>query len=260
MQSDRIKELIKDGEGETVEFKQGITDPDKLAQTIVAFNNTMGGNILLGVNDAGIVAGIKDGDKVEQWITNIARNNVRPPLVPTMQTVEVSGKEVLAVHIPKGEPRQTSKGKFYIRVGPTNRPADVSEVRALFEKEPQIPVDVNVLLTATRRSFYEVQLTIINTGHDGLSEIEVSCYPSDLLKVKKPFKISKLEPGKSTTVIIASEVSDNTISLNYRRSIDIRISALDSQGRKLLPVGHKVMMGELKADWERRLKDSRQYS
>ena len=130
-------------------------------------------------------------------------------------------------------------------------------MRALFEGEPRIPVDVNVLLTATRRSFYEIQLRIINIGHDGLSEIEVSCSPFDLLKIK-PFKIGNLEPGKSTTVIIASEVSDHTISLNYRRSIVIRISALDSQGLKLRPIEHKVTIGELKADWDRRRKESQQ--
>lgn len=258
MQSEIIEELIKAGESDTVEFKQEITDPDKLAQTIVAFNNTRGGRILFGVNDAGIVAGIKDRDKVEQWITSIARDNVRPPLVPALQTVKVGGKQILDVHIPKGEPRQTSKRTFYVRVGPTNRLSDVSEVRALFEEQPRTPVDVNVLLTATRRSVYEVQLTIINIGYDELSEIEVGCSPSDLLRIK-PFKLSRLGPGKSTTVI-PTEVSDNTISLNYRRSTEIRISALDSRGRRLPPFIHKVTMGELKADWERRRKESQQYS
>lgn len=256
MQPEKVKELIKRGEGDTVEFKQEITNPDKLAQTIAAFNNTLGGHILFGVNDKGEVVGIEDSGRVEQHITNIARNNVRPPVIPILQTVEVSGKELVHVHIPKGEPRQTSKATFYVRVGPTNRLADVSEVRVLFEGQPRTPVDVNLLLTATRRSVYEVQLTIINRGDDGLSEIEVSCSPSDLLQIK-PFKISKLEPGKSATVTI-SEVCDNTISLNYRRSIEITISALDSQGRRLLPFIHKVTMGELKADWERRWKESQQ--
>lgn len=257
MQPEVTQELIEAGEGDTVEFKRESIDADKLAQTIVAFNNTKGGRILFGVDDAGTPVGVKYRDRIEQTVTNVARNNVRPPLVPLFQTAQVSGQQILGVCIPKGPPCQTSKGQFYIRVGPTNRLADVDEVRVLIEGARRTPVDVKILLTSTRLGVYDIHLTIINAGYDKLREIEVSCHPFDMLKVK-PFKIEELKPGqRSGTITIASEVTDEALSLNSRRSVNVEISSLSSQGQVLRPVEHKVTIGELKADWDSREKQGR---
>jgi ATP-dependent DNA helicase RecG len=66
--SKRVKLLIKEGESLTVEFKEKYTP--KIDEHIVAFSNTKGGIILLGVSDDGIVKGEK--------LTNEMKGNINP--------------------------------------------------------------------------------------------------------------------------------------------------------------------------------------
>jgi ATP-dependent DNA helicase len=53
-----IKELIKNGESKTLEFKENITD--SVINSVVAFANTTGGKILIGISDNGDVKGIDE--------------------------------------------------------------------------------------------------------------------------------------------------------------------------------------------------------
>ncbi|MDR0724429.1 MAG: putative DNA binding domain-containing protein [Prevotellaceae bacterium] len=50
--------LIAQGEHETLEFKYEINDPRKIARTLVAFANTKGGRLLVGIKDNGNITGI----------------------------------------------------------------------------------------------------------------------------------------------------------------------------------------------------------
>lgn len=50
--------LIAQGEHETLEFKYEINDPRKIARTLVAFANTRGGRLLVGIRDNGIISGV----------------------------------------------------------------------------------------------------------------------------------------------------------------------------------------------------------
>jgi len=59
MTSDEIKSLIKNGEGLTTEFKRARDSiPQSMYQSICAFLNTSGGDILLGVEDNGEISGV----------------------------------------------------------------------------------------------------------------------------------------------------------------------------------------------------------
>jgi predicted HTH transcriptional regulator len=46
-----VVELLKRPEGKTLEFKRDLSTPDGVLKTIVAFANTAGGTLLLGVED-----------------------------------------------------------------------------------------------------------------------------------------------------------------------------------------------------------------
>jgi predicted HTH transcriptional regulator len=52
-----LNNLIAQGEHETLEFKYGVNDPRKIARTLVAFANTRGGRLLVGIKDNGLVSG-----------------------------------------------------------------------------------------------------------------------------------------------------------------------------------------------------------
>ena len=71
-----IQSLIDQGENSSVEFKSSAVRPESLAREIVAFSNSSGGTILIGVDDDGQVTGIKDRENIEEWVTNVVRNNI----------------------------------------------------------------------------------------------------------------------------------------------------------------------------------------
>jgi ATP-dependent DNA helicase RecG len=72
--------LIRQGENSSVEFKSANAHPDSLARELVAFANTQGGTLLIGVEDDGAISGLTESVDHEAHIANIARNNVNPPI------------------------------------------------------------------------------------------------------------------------------------------------------------------------------------
>jgi len=56
MTVEEIKVLIEKGEGLQLEFKQ--TFNMETIETLVAFANTVGGKVLVGVTDTGIITGV----------------------------------------------------------------------------------------------------------------------------------------------------------------------------------------------------------
>ena len=80
MNSQSLKKLLLSGESETVEFKTSFGK--EAIETLVAFANTKGGTILIGVNDKGEVAGGKIGQEIIQnWVNQIKQNS-SPSIIP----------------------------------------------------------------------------------------------------------------------------------------------------------------------------------
>ncbi len=106
--ADKIKEIISQGENRRVEFKSGSVRADSLAVEMSAFANTSGGIILVGVEDNGDITGMERTD-FEEWVSNIARQNIIPALNPVVCTVSTDKKNIGVIEIPKGEykPYQT---------------------------------------------------------------------------------------------------------------------------------------------------------
>ena len=125
-----IKALIAQGENQSLEFKSAQVHPDSLAKEMVAFANSAGGLILLGVADDGLISGLPVDDKnFEEWVTNIARQNVVPGLDVGIEIIQQDSKIVLVIDVPKGseKPYQTRQNQFLIRIGSTNRTATQGE-------------------------------------------------------------------------------------------------------------------------------------
>jgi ATP-dependent DNA helicase RecG len=131
----RIRELIRQGENTSIEFKSKDVNADSLSKEIVAMLNTSGGNILLGVGDTGTLEGIDDSKNWEEWVANLIRNNVLPPAEIIYTEIEIENKLVINLEIPKGKdkPYQTNKNQFLIRIGSTNRVASQQELLRMFQ-------------------------------------------------------------------------------------------------------------------------------
>ncbi|WP_253198027.1 AlbA family DNA-binding domain-containing protein [Clostridium gasigenes] len=139
-----LLDIINGGENFYIEFKEEKVNPKDLGEEIVAFANSEGGTILIGVSDDGKVTGITD-KRIEETIINICRINVIPNIIPNFEYVTIEDKKVVILGIQKGlsKPYSTVDNKYYIRVGTTKRIASREELLRLFDGNGSLHYDIS---------------------------------------------------------------------------------------------------------------------
>jgi predicted HTH transcriptional regulator len=122
----QLKKLTAQGEGLHLEFKKKANFPEKIAKELVAFANTDGGLLLLGVDDDGTVSGTRDIEGEVFVMEETIEKLIKPRLMYQAQVIKINDKKGLAIfEIPKSEKRplylrnapQTKEGKAYVRNG-----------------------------------------------------------------------------------------------------------------------------------------------
>lgn len=96
--SNYIQKLILQGEHQTQDFKYCISDSKKIARSLVAFANTDGGRLLIGVKDNGRIAGVRS-DEEYYMVESAAKIYSKPPIDFTTRQHTVDGKTILEVII-----------------------------------------------------------------------------------------------------------------------------------------------------------------
>lgn len=123
--SAHLYKLIQEGEHQQQDFKYCINDSKKIAKSLVAFANTIGGRLLIGVKDNGKIAGIRT-DEEFYMVEAAAKIYSRPEISFTTKQWQIEGKIVLEIQIkPSNEKPHFAKddnGKWlaYIRIGDEN--------------------------------------------------------------------------------------------------------------------------------------------
>lgn len=69
-----LKNLVRHGESLRLEFKMKVKYPEKIVKELVAFANTEGGHLFVGVSDAGVIEGVKFAEE-EQFLLERAISN-----------------------------------------------------------------------------------------------------------------------------------------------------------------------------------------
>ena len=78
-----LVEILKRPEGKTLEFKRDLSTPVGALKTIVAFANTAGGTLLLGVEDKSRhVRDVRDPLDLEERLANLISDRIAPRLLP----------------------------------------------------------------------------------------------------------------------------------------------------------------------------------
>lgn len=144
----KVEELIKLNEGVCLDFKEKLPVPDDLAKLMVAFSNTKGGKIVIGVTDkTREISGLKLDLNVEEYVMNVASNNCVPLISPSLEFISHKNRLVAVVEVPVGErkPYQVKKlgmeKGVYVRIGSTNRLADKSLIAELSRESRNITFD-----------------------------------------------------------------------------------------------------------------------
>lgn len=137
-----LEELLARPESKTLEFKENARSLPKIVQTVIAFANTAGGTLVIGIQDkAKNVIGVENILQDEERIASAIADSVSPTLLPTLQFISWRDKDVLIVTVSysPGPFYLKDKGKedgVYIRIGSTNRIADaafIAEIKRVKE-------------------------------------------------------------------------------------------------------------------------------
>jgi ATP-dependent DNA helicase RecG len=134
MRSDELRLILQEGEDYRHDFKEAVSD---LAEDIVAFANSSGGRILIGVAADRSIAGVADMDEAKSRVQNTA-GHCDPPLSVTFEEVG----NVLVVHVPEGtdKPYRCAKG-FYLRVGPNSQKLNRDQIVEFLKAEGKVRFD-----------------------------------------------------------------------------------------------------------------------
>ena len=125
MEITELLEIISRGEDSKHQFKRDITNAISLAQEMVAFSNSCGGKIFIGVNDSGDITGLSSADmnRLNGLVSNAASQNVRPPINPQTENIALSEGLVMVVTVLEGisKPYMDNQGAILVKSGADKR-------------------------------------------------------------------------------------------------------------------------------------------
>lgn len=127
-----LLELVQKGESSAIQFKERLPHPDSLAQEMVAFSNTVGGIIIIGVNDkTGAINGLsfQEIQATNSQLVNVASQSIFPSIVIKTETVNANGQNVIIVQIKEGasKPYKDRNGIIFVKNGSDKRKVTSNE-------------------------------------------------------------------------------------------------------------------------------------
>lgn len=168
METAQLLEIISRDEDSRHQFKADVTNETSLGQEMVAFSNSGGGAIFIGVSNDGTFAGLKREDmgRLNQLVSNAASQQVRPPINPQTENIAAPNGLVMRIVVPDGmsKPYMDKNGVIWVKSGSDKRKATSrEEVQRLYQSAglihgDEIPVSgmtVSDLDLDYFRSFFE---------------------------------------------------------------------------------------------------------
>lgn len=137
-----LRQMIQQGEGLTLDFKKTISSAKKIAKTLVAFSNTQGGRLLVGVKDNGRVVGTSPAEEM-YMLQSAAEVFSKPAIALEFTEHDYRGKQVLEVYVPPSSQKphyaKGEDGKWwaYIRQEDETRLASVVMLDVLKHRSRQ---------------------------------------------------------------------------------------------------------------------------
>ena len=112
----QLSHWIARGEGQHLEFKKRVPAPERIAKEVIAFANTGGGRLLLGIEDDGTVVGVKDAAEEEYAFQEALSRHSDPPVDFESERIQVTKKrDVIVVTV------EESSDKPHFLIDPENK-------------------------------------------------------------------------------------------------------------------------------------------
>jgi ATP-dependent DNA helicase RecG len=127
------------GEDSRQQFKRTVNSPDALAAELVAFSNSGGGTLFIGVEDDGSIAGLDAAEvrRINQLLGNTASQHLRPPVNPLTENVLTHAGLVMVVKVPNGlaKPYLDHQGRIWVKQGADKRHVTArEEMQRMFQR------------------------------------------------------------------------------------------------------------------------------
>ncbi|PCJ18922.1 MAG: ATP-dependent DNA helicase RecG [Candidatus Cloacimonadota bacterium] len=131
MKKSELLEIIALDEDSKHQFKVNVINETSLSQEMIAFSNTLGGILIIGVSDDGTTSGLtrQDLGRLSNLISNAASQQVKPPINPITENFILDGDMVMVVNIEKGisKPYMDKNGVIWVKSGADKRKATARE-------------------------------------------------------------------------------------------------------------------------------------
>ena len=154
--TESIHQLLQTGEGKTLEFKRDLSSPQPILRTLVAFANSAGGKLVIGVDDDRQVIGLTNPLDEEERLCNLVADNIAPRLLPSIELMTVQDKTLLICEAfpSNSRPHYLIRGGreqgVLVRLGSTNRQADAALVAELQRSAEGVAYDELPMSELTR--------------------------------------------------------------------------------------------------------------
>lgn len=177
---------IATGENEAVEFKTSFQK--EAIESIVAFANTYGGCIIVGVSDNGKIVGITINDETIQNYINIIKQNTEPKLIVDIDLYIIDTKNVLCIAVLEYPVKPVSyKGRYYKRKNNSNHQMS--------------PIEIS-----------DTHMKTINSSWDYFTDPYHSLDDIDEQNVKKFIELSKIDDDIQTVYSKFELVKDKKVT------------------------------------------------
>lgn len=240
METIEILQVLAQGEDSKNQFKKDITNADALAAELIAFSNTQGGKIFVGVDDDGEIVGlnVEDIQRINQLLSNTASQNVKPAINPLTEISIIEEKRILVVDVAKGnnKPYQDKNGVIWVKNGADKRRATArEEIQRLFQESGMVHADIipagGMTITDLDMPYFtaffqkrygksledqqvpfEQLITNLNLGKDGILNITGALLFSNAPEIRLPSYIVKAAAFPGTSIATEEYIDSRDIT------------------------------------------------
>jgi ATP-dependent DNA helicase RecG len=182
-----IDEMIEKGEGSALEFKENLKSEEGVLSTIIAFANTSGGRLIIGINDkTHHIVGVDNPHKQAEALANKIHDSIEPRILPNIEVIPYRNTHLISMEVYPSAYRphfKRSEGKehsTYIRIGSTTRRADKDLLRVIersitrqsFDEEPCYAVSCEDIDFTVAAQLFEPHRTLQESDFLSLRVIE----------------------------------------------------------------------------------------
>ena len=149
MTQEELRDIARCGETTTIHFKEQFTGQKEIAKEMVAFANTLGGQIFFGIKDkTGELIGLSYDEiqTISRELGNAANEQVRPTIYINTDVVRANGKHFLVCAVAQGKnkPYKNLNGEIWVKQGADKRRiTENSEILALFQDSGNYQADAS---------------------------------------------------------------------------------------------------------------------